>query len=126
MTQVFSFRLAHLRERNIRLTLMMGLLATVMMGVLVFGALPFTPTAHANDVDTLMFFSPNSTHSCAHGNQGQISAPQSAINNCDTRVFVFTSDHETGTSLCISPNTSTGTFHTRWLSFRVTSNTSRC
>lgn len=126
MKQTFSFRLAHLHERSIRLTLMMVLLATVMMGVMVFGALPFTPTAHANDVDTLMFFSPNSTHSCSPGNQGQISAPQSAINNCDTRVFLFQTDHETGSSLCLSPNTSTGTFHMRWLSFKVTSNPNPC
>jgi hypothetical protein len=126
MKQAFSFRLTHLHERSIRLTLMMVVLATVIMGVMVFGALPFTPTAHANDVDTLTFVSPNSSHSCSPGNQGQISAPQSAINGCDTRVFVFSTDHESGSSLCISPNTSTGTFHTRWLSFKVTSNTSRC
>jgi len=122
MAQVF----AHLRERNVRLKLMMVLLATVIMGVMVFGALPFTPTAHANDVDNLVFISPNSTHSCSIGNKGTMSAPQSAVNSCDTRVFLFENDTMTGTSLCISPNTSTGTFHTRWISFKVTSNTSRC
>src|SRR5579883_1429032 len=82
MKQAFSFRLTHLHERSIRLTLMMVVLATVIMVVMVFAALPLTQTAHANYVDTLTFVSPYSSHSCPPGNKGQNSRPQRYIKIC--------------------------------------------
>jgi hypothetical protein len=110
-------------NRAVRVGLLAGLLA-VMLGV---GLFSFTPKAHANDVDRIIFVEPHGTLSypCSPMSHS-IAAPQSARNTCDTRVWLFQNRSQTGPSLCLSPNTSTGTFQTHWVFFVITSNSSPC
>ena len=127
MNNQFSSGQARLPKRTLRVIVMIVLMAVVA----IFGAFSFTSSAYA--VSTVEFVLPNGnvySYLCASGSQGQIdpslTGPESAINNCKWRVWLYQNAAHTGTALCVSPFTATGTLHTRWEYYRISSNTSRC
>jgi hypothetical protein len=58
---------------------------------------------------------------CFVGNSDTILPPEWVSNGCTTRVRLFQYQNETGYSLCLRPNTSTGHLHRGYNSFRVLS-----
>ncbi len=130
MNTQFSSPSVSLPKRGLRTILAVVLLAAVM----VFGVLSFAPSAHAATTaapatNHLIFFYPNGgsqEHSCATGNHGTINPPLSAENQCISRVWLYQNPQKTGRALCISPGSSTGTLHTRWVFFVIVSNQNRC
>src|SRR5262249_45752928 len=67
------------------------------------------------------------THLCSSGNEGNFPwFPRHAANGCIYRVWLYTQYNQGGSTLCLSPHTSTGYLSTDWKSFRIVSNTSDC
>ena len=131
MNKVFSSWAARLPKHGLRALLVVGFLAAA----LVFSAFSFAPPAHAattvqaNDPDTLTFIyrvGPPHSYPCVSGEQGPINPPESVINNCDWRVWLYLNDQKTGPNLCISPNTATGTLHRPWVFFWISRNGDAC
>lgn len=67
------------------------------------------------------------SRACSIGNQGNFTIiPHYAANGCIYRVWLYSGDNETGSTLCLSPRTSTGFLAVFRLSFRIVSNQNPC
>jgi hypothetical protein len=63
---------------------------------------------------------------CFAGNEDSILAPEYVSNGCTTRVWLYQYRDETGYSLCLRPNSTTGHLGRSYHSFRIVSNSANC
>ena len=63
---------------------------------------------------------------CFAGNEDSILAPEYVSNGCTTRVWLYQYRDETGYSLCLRPNSTTGHLGRSYHSFRIVSNNANC
>jgi hypothetical protein len=63
---------------------------------------------------------------CFNGNEDSILAPQYVSNGCTTRVWLYQYSDETGYSLCLRPNSTTGHLGREYHSFRIVSSKKSC
>jgi hypothetical protein len=66
------------------------------------------------------------THRSTRFAPGSGNWPTEAGNGCSTRVWLYQYADYTGATLCLNPHTNTGTLHSTWRRYRVTSNPARC
>jgi hypothetical protein len=52
--------------------------------------------------------------------------PIEAINHCSTRVWLYQYADYTGATLCLNPNTHTGTLYSTWRRFYISTNSAPC
>lgn len=126
MNQWFSPRPNDLNEQGVRMILMIVLLTVIT----VFGVFSFTssaPTAHAAGGFNLIYSNGSIvSKACTFQNQGVIIAPEEVSNSCSVRVWLYSEDQRAGSTLCITPHTTTGILHTAWHYFWVSQNSSHC
>jgi hypothetical protein len=63
---------------------------------------------------------------CFNGQEDSILAPEYVSNGCTTRVWLYQYSNETGYSLCLRPNSTTGHLNRTYHSFRVVASSKTC
>ena len=64
---------------------------------------------------------------CFNGQEGAIPrGPEYVSNGCSTRTWLYQNRNETGYSLCLRPNSTTGHLNRSYQSFRVVASTKTC
>jgi hypothetical protein len=91
-------------------------------------AQPNTPKVPEVAVRYVTFVDANGTQVavCFAGNEDSITAPEYVSNGCNTRVWIYQYSDETGYSLCLRPNSTTGHLGREYHSFRIVSNRASC